>query len=109
MSKLTFTWFDSTIFNGYRQTLTVYDIFPSSWSNQVEGLTKKFAIFLKLKKKIQFKLSNNGIGKFHIITILVRQFGLEYAQIAIIKLIPTLLTFLSPILLNRLIQFAKNG
>lgn len=72
---------------------------------------KRFFALIKHKSKPPFEYST-GFGqfdKFHLITLLVRQFGLEYVQIAFIKLVPTLLTFLSPILLDRLIQFAKNG
>jgi len=109
LSKLSFAWFDRTIFNGYRQSLSLRNIFPPSLSNRVEIIVAKFHQIFERNSNLTTASNWLLLGKFRLIAILIRQFGLEYLSIAAVKLVPTLLTFLSPILLDRLIRFIKNG
>ncbi|KAI2805279.1 hypothetical protein BLOT_004273 [Blomia tropicalis] len=104
LSKLTFTWFSSTIWTGSRRTLTHSDVFLTSSPNRVQAITNNLQILFE-KKQNEFKCKLN---QFRLIFILLQQFWTEFVYVAMIKLIPSLLTFMSPILLDRLIKFVKN-
>ncbi|XP_075677558.1 ATP-binding cassette sub-family C member 3-like [Dermatophagoides pteronyssinus] len=95
-----FIWMSRTIFRGYRRPLTTEDIFKTSIP--VEHLEQNF--FRRLIRQ-----SNEYSKSFKLIKILVNQFGGEFLQISFIKLIPTLITFIGPLLLDRLIKFTTSS
>lgn len=98
------------MYAGFKNPLTFDDIFPPSNDNRVGKLSKKF-FFHQGHIKRQLERLNRfvNLSKLKLALTLMRQFGLEYLQISSVKLIPTLLIFLGPWLLNRLIGYVKNN
>lgn len=101
---------DSIVFNSYRKTLKKSDILETNISVKIveEQLSKQIEIDYKklLNKSKRTLLKSSSI---RLILILMKKFGWEFLKIFSIKFIPTLLTFLGPLLLNRLISYASDG
>ncbi|KPM06699.1 ABC transporter-like protein 9, partial [Sarcoptes scabiei] len=104
-----FIWMDSIVFNSYRKTLKKSDILETNISVKIveEQLSKQIEIDYKklLNKSKRTLLKSSSI---RLILILMKKFGWEFLKIFSIKFIPTLLTFLGPLLLNRLISYASD-
>ncbi|KAH9501054.1 hypothetical protein DERF_011922 [Dermatophagoides farinae] len=96
IGRTIYIWMSHTIFCGYRRPLTFEDIFPTSIP--VEHVESYFYRWL-------IQQSNKYSKSFKLIRILIYQFGGEFIRISFIKLIPTLTTFIGPLLLDRLIKF----
>lgn len=98
------------MYAGFKSPLTLDGIFPPSNENRVGKLSKKFFLHQgTLKRQLERLNKFVNLSKVKLALTLLRQFGLEYLQISAIKLIPTLLIFLGPLLLSRLIRFVKNS
>ena len=112
----------SLIALGYKRikeqsAILLHDLWDLDAENQTQGIIKKFlpnyeAEVKKKKDRPTGKLDGNGTpllgNRMNIVYPLFRTFGLNLWGIAFIKLIATLLTFVSPTVLNALITFVSS-
>lgn len=110
--RLLFAWFNSVVYKGYCRPLAVEDIHLPMQRDTVQPVAEKFQ---SLYYKPANQLRKPGLFNFtksptcHLISVLIRQFGWQFFLISTLKLAPSILTFFSPILLDRLLQFIQNG
>lgn len=109
-ARLLFIWLDSTIYRGWRQQLTRDDIFELCESDRVETSVGRFERLL-LQPSIMFESvassKNRRLPQLRLIQALVVQYRWQLLKIVFIKIFPTLLVFLGPIYLDRVIAFIK--
>jgi hypothetical protein len=87
------------IYKGFKRPLVQEDMWQLSQSNQTQYISDKLDARLVIDKK----------AKINIIWPILYIFWTKLLFIAVIKLIPSCLTFASPIILNELIGFMKYG
>lgn len=128
LSRLTFSWFDRTIYTGFRRTLgekdmwalnppelskEVVPIFDKYWKKACrkknkpeENTTSEKKTFEKSSASIDLTAvrENKPISVFPILSM---AFGVQYLFGSLLKFLSTLITFVSPQLLGLLIKFVE--
>ncbi|XP_008197328.2 multidrug resistance-associated protein 1 isoform X6 [Tribolium castaneum] len=106
LSRLLFSWFDSLAWRGFRRPLVDSDL----WDMKPEDSASEVVpTFEKHWKRILQKCESSTKKQASILPALVKAFGPTFIFGALLKLIQDLLTFVSPHILNLLIQFVKNN
>ncbi|CAG2102694.1 unnamed protein product, partial [Medioppia subpectinata] len=106
LSRLTFEWFSPLIYKGYKKPLTTDDMWLLNTENKSSFIIEKFnKVWLPI---IQRKWSpKDGISSqnINIFVALMKTFWPQMLFVGFIKLITSLLTFMSPLVLDLLIGF----
>nr|XP_008197328.1 PREDICTED: multidrug resistance-associated protein 1 isoform X6 [Tribolium castaneum] len=106
LSRLLFSWFDPLAWRGFRRPLVDSDL----WDMKPEDSASEVVpTFEKHWKRILQKCESSTKKQASILPALVKAFGPTFIFGALLKLIQDLLTFVSPHILNLLIQFVKNN
>ncbi|XP_008197317.2 multidrug resistance-associated protein 1 isoform X4 [Tribolium castaneum] len=129
LSRLLFSWFDSLAWRGFRRPLVdsdLWDMKPEDSASEVVPTFEKHwkRILQKCESnsptrqtRASYKLDSARVDivnsstkkQASILPALVKAFGPTFIFGALLKLIQDLLTFVSPHILNLLIQFVKNN
>lgn len=104
--RLLFLWFSPTILRGYRTPLRVTDIFVAG-TEPTEQVERRFS--QRFSSSLDYQQESSTKSAIRLIEALLRQFGGKFLQISALKLIPTVATFLGPLLLDRLISFMNSS
>ncbi|CAH1406917.1 unnamed protein product [Nezara viridula] len=126
-SRLTFSWFDQLIFKGYKRPLTIKDL----WSiNHQDSAAQLFQVFSKYWNKVyknktfkdepaEFKKMTNSVDfnglrevkskPASIVPTLARAFGGMFLFGTFLQLFDVFLTFASPELLKKVINFVSSN
>ncbi|CAG2109650.1 unnamed protein product [Medioppia subpectinata] len=109
ISQITFNWFSELIFKGYRKPLTSEDMWYLDNHNTTDYIHKKFnKIWLNLiEKQTKSKTLKNKQKPFYmnITTPLLKCYWMQLLSVNVFKLTAICLTFINPIVLDRLISF----
>ena len=108
-SKLWFWWFNSMVTKGYRSPLNQEDMWKLSKKNQTQHIADMLEAQIIRKKKKYLEIKKKEKVKLNIMIPIFKMYWSHMIFIAVIKLIPSCLTFAGPILLNELIGFMKYG
>ncbi|KAK2583563.1 hypothetical protein KPH14_009513 [Odynerus spinipes] len=123
-SRLTFAWFDSLAWNGFRKPLEATDLWSMNPEDTASEIVPKFdkhwnknkgkgdsvqntkASFRKSSGQVDF---NNAYRKkvSSILPALCKAFGATFLFGAVLKLVQDIMTFISPQLLKLLIRFVS--
>ncbi|XP_044271389.1 multidrug resistance-associated protein 1 isoform X7 [Tribolium madens] len=106
LSRLLFSWFDPLAWRGFRRPLVDSDL----WDMKPEDSASEVVpTFEKHWKRILQKCESSIKKQASILPALIKAFGPTFVFGALLKLIQDLLTFVSPHILDLLIQFVKNN
>ncbi|KAJ2595812.1 hypothetical protein H4R99_005195 [Coemansia sp. RSA 1722] len=95
-SRITYTWMTPLLEKGYRQPLKLEDLWELGFEYQPSTISEKF----RLKWEHEFNSSKPSL-----LRATIRTFGGPWFIGFVLKLISDIVSFLSPILLSRLIEF----
>ncbi|KAK8778644.1 hypothetical protein V5799_020015 [Amblyomma americanum] len=118
LSKLLFWWFNGMAILGFMRPLQMYHMWFLDQSNQTAKISEDFAYhFEKEKKKNGAVLSKKPdaegrrpvVCKIGIMSPLFRTFWSELTLVALVKLVSSILTFVSPLILDMLIAFVSSN
>ncbi|XP_063922509.1 multidrug resistance-associated protein 1 isoform X6 [Zophobas morio] len=107
LSRLLFSWFDPLAWRGFRRPLVDSDLWDMKHEDSAREVVPMFE--KHWRKVLQKSESSTKKKQASILPALVKAFGPTFVFGALLKLIQDLLTFVSPQILNLLIQFVKNS
>ncbi|XP_054163879.1 multidrug resistance-associated protein 1-like [Oppia nitens] len=112
LSRLTFWWFNSMIFKGYKKPLNTTDMWSLSHKNQTNYILR---IFDKIWNPAFEKAKDNAIQRaapgeaiiteISILNTIIKTFWPGMLLAALIRLVASSLTFVNPMVLDLLINF----
>src|SRR5258708_3402463 len=110
---MTFWWFTGIIYKGYKRPLTTNDMWILSEKNTTSDILQKFdSVYLpkveKARNTNSFGEGENAEFKVGILNAIVKTFWPGLIFVGFLKLIASCLTFVSPLVLDKLIAFIKN-
>ncbi|XP_066905610.1 multidrug resistance-associated protein 1 [Halyomorpha halys] len=124
LNRITFFWFDKTIYRGYKKPLLINDLWsmkPQDSASQVFAILEGFLNKVSTKDKKSVTLKPSEYARINdnkenmtsmkkplsILPVLCKSFGASYLVGASFKLMQDILTFTNPQLLKCLIDFVR--
>ncbi|KAL3254640.1 hypothetical protein MRX96_054164 [Rhipicephalus microplus] len=114
LSKLLFWWFNSMAIMGFKRPLQMHNMWFLDQSNQTAKIAEDFSHHFEKEKQKRGALPSKKpdadgrrpiVSMIGIMTPLFRTFWLELTLVALVKLVSSVLTFVSPLVLDMLIAF----
>ncbi|XP_068898240.1 multidrug resistance-associated protein 1 isoform X5 [Tenebrio molitor] len=106
LSRLLFSWFDPLAWRGFRRPLVDSDLWDMKHEDSAAEVVPMFE--KHWRKILQKSESSSSKKQASILLALIKAFGPTFVFGAVLKLVQDLLTFVSPQILNLLIEFVKN-
>ncbi|XP_075738557.1 multidrug resistance-associated protein 1 isoform X3 [Rhipicephalus microplus] len=117
LSKLLFWWFNSMAIMGFKRPLQMHNMWFLDQSNQTAKIAEDFSHHFEKEKQKRGALPSKKpdadgrrpiVSMIGIMTPLFRTFWLELTLVALVKLVSSVLTFVSPLVLDMLIAFVSS-
>ena len=112
VSRITFFWFNSMIWTGYKKPLTSDDMWSLSPKNKTSSVLKVFDRVwipaVEREKEMALRKTSEGqpiVMEISLLSALIKTYWPGMMSVALIKLIASTLTFVNPLVLDRLINF----
>ncbi|CAG2120145.1 unnamed protein product, partial [Medioppia subpectinata] len=112
LSRVTFWWFNSMIFKGYKKPLATEDMWSLSDDNKTGSILRAFDKIwipsVEKNKEESAKRASDGettVTQISLLNGIIKTYWPGMLLVAIIKLIASALTFVNPMLLDKLINF----
>ncbi len=111
LSKITFWWFSEMILKGYKNPLTINDMWTLSRKNKSNIILRKFnKIWIQTVNKEKGNAKKKVLGEpavtdICLLSSILKTFWSGMLFVAFIKFIASTLVFVNPLVLDRLISF----
>jgi hypothetical protein len=112
LSKITFWWFSGMILKGYKNPLTMDDMWTLSLKNKSSAILRKFnKVWIptvekeKENAKKKISLGETVVTDVCLLSSILKTFWSGMLFVGFIKLIASTLIFVNPLVLDRLITF----
>jgi hypothetical protein len=109
LSKITFWWFSAIILKGYKNPLTMDDMWTLSRKNKSSAILRKFnKVWIPTEKENAKKKALLGepvVADVFLLNSILKTFWSGMVFVGFIKLIASTLIFVNPLVLDRLISF----
>lgn len=117
LSKLLFWWFNGMAILGFIRPLQMYNMWFLDQSNQTAKIAEDFSYHFEKEKQKRGAVPSKKpdadgrrpiVSMIGIMTPLFRTFWVELTLVALVKLVSSVLTFVSPLILDMLIAFVSS-